>query len=425
MALTCRFCDTLLGTSMIDLGATPLANSFLPDTTEAIKAERRYPLHARVCGCCFLVQVENVVPPVQIFTNDYAYFSSFSEAWLLHAKEYAKDMFRRFDLGKDSLVVEVASNDGYLLRHFLDQGVRVLGIEPAGNTARTATELGIETKVMFFDEDSAEQLAAQGVKADLIAANNVLAHVPDIRHFTAGFAKILKSEAVLTFEFPHLVNLLEQLQFDTIYHEHYSYLSLLSVEKVLKAVGLRVFDVEELQTHGGSLRVFACHKQASHNSMDGLFRVRQREEDAGLHDLETYRNFSKKIAAVRGGFHSFLRKARRENASVAAYGAAAKGNTFLNYCNVTRRDIAFVVDRNPGKQNLLLPGSHIPVRAPEALLKEKPDYVIILPWNLFDEISASMSNIKDWRTRFVTAIPSIKITAQVPTKRDVDAVLGE
>lgn len=405
----CRFCGTPLATSFADLGSTPLANSFLEDTSEAIAAERSYPLHARVCGSCFLVQVESVVPADEIFKEDYAYFSSFSDGWLAHAKRYTDQMMVRFDLGPDSLVVEVASNDGYLLRNFVERGIPVLGVEPAANVAEAAEKVGVQTKVCFFDEERAGALVREGFKADLMAANNVFAHVPDIRFFAAGFPVMLKPEGVVTFEFPHLLNLIEGMQFDTIYHEHYSYLSLLSVEKVLGDVGMRVFDVEELPTHGGSLRVFACHDGASHKPAPGLENVRRNEAVAGLQGLDVYKAYGKKLSAVRDGFLDFLHKAKEENAQVAAYGAAAKGNTFLNYCGVTHKDISFVVDRNPAKQNHLLPGSHIPVRAPDALGNEKPAYVVVLPWNLYDEISSSMSHINEWGGRFVTAVPATTI----------------
>ena len=405
----CRFCGAPLETSFADLGETPLANSYLPDNKNAIAAERSYPLHAKVCGRCYLVQLDAAVPAAQIFDHDYAYFSSFSKGWLEHAKRYCTDMSKRFNLGEDSLVVEVASNDGYLLRYFVEQNIPVLGIEPAGAAAKAAIELGVPTRVHFFDETSAGELAQEGVRANLIAANNVFAHVPDIRFFAAGFPKILKPEGVVTFEFPHLLKQIEGFQFDTIYHEHYSYLSLLAVEKVLTVVGLRAFDVQELPTHGGSLRVFACHEEAAHEQTQGLTVVRTKETQAGLDQLATYERFSHNIAAIREEFLAFLQRAKQQNASLAAYGAAAKGNTFLNYCGVTSKDIDFVVDRNPAKQHHLLPGSHIPIRTPEALAQEKPDYVIILPWNLVDEIRSSMAHISDWGGQFVTAVPKVKI----------------
>ncbi len=409
----CRFCGDPLATSFADLGETPLANSYLRDEADEIAAERSYPLHAKVCGSCFLVQLDAAVPADEIFDHDYAYFSSFSQGWLDHAKRYSMEMAARFGLGRESLVVEVASNDGYLLRYFVEQKIPVLGIEPAGAAAQAAIDLGVPSRVQFFDEESAAALAKEGIKADLIAANNVFAHVPDIRFFAAGFPKILKREGVVTFEFPHLLNLIEGYQFDTIYHEHYSYLSLLSVEKVLAAVGMRVFDVAELPTHGGSLRVFVCHQDAHHEAQKGVAHIRAKEAQAGLDQLETYQRYSQNIGSIRDDFLAFLARAKEQGSQVAAYGAAAKGNTFLNYCGVTSDDISFVVDRNPAKQNHLLPGSHIPVRAPEALALEKPDYVIILPWNLFEEISSSMGHINDWGGRFVTAVPEVKIWPKV------------
>ncbi len=407
----CRFCGASPTTSFADLGATPLANNYLNDTPEALRKEHSYPLHARVCGSCFLVQIDTVVPASEIFNDQYAYFSSFSDGWLKHAKAYSEQMIDRFGLATDSLVIEIASNDGYLLRNFTQRGIPVLGIEPAGNVAEAANKIGVRTKVCFFHEDSARELAGEGFKADLVAANNVLAHVPDIRHFMAGFPHILKPEGVITFEFPHLLNLIEKMQFDTIYHEHYSYLSLLAVEKVLDSAGLRAFDVEELPTHGGSLRLFACHKTASHQPQPGLEAVQEKEQKAGLDRMEVYKNYGRKLNIIRTEFMDFLRRANNEKAQIAAYGAAAKGNTFLNYCGVGPKDISFVVDRNPAKQNRLLPGSHIPVRAPEALLAERPDYVIILPWNLSEEISREMAHISEWGGRFVTAIPRLKIFA--------------
>ncbi len=406
---TCRFCGTSPTISFADLGETPLANSYLPNEPEAIAAERCWPLHARVCSNCYLVQIDTVVPAEEIFNDHYAYFSSFSDGWLSHARTYSRHMIERFGLGPDSLVVEIASNDGYLLRNFTEVNIPVLGIEPAGNVAAAANSIGVKTIVRFFDEQSARELAVEGVKADLIAANNVLAHVPDIRFFMAGFPLILKPEGVITFEFPHLLNLIEKMQFDTIYHEHYSYLSLLAVEKVLKSAGLRAFDVEELPTHGGSLRVYACHDAAAHAPQKGLQHVRDKEEAAGMKQMELYQGYGQKLDAVRRQFLDFLKRAKSEKALVAAYGAAAKGNTFLNYCNIGPGDIAFVVDRNPAKQDHLLPGSHIPVRAPEALEAERPDYVVILPWNLRDEIRRDMAHISDRGGRFVTAIPQLEI----------------
>ncbi len=407
-ATPCRFCAAPLEHTFLDLGATPLANSYPADAEEARK-EPVHPLHVRVCGECLLVQVEHAVAPDEIFAGDYAYLSSYSDSWVAHARRYAKDMIARFSLDSGSRVVEVASNDGYLLRHFFDRKIAVLGIEPARNAAEIAESAGIPTEVMFFNAETAGKLSAAGVKADLMAANNVLAHVPDIRSFAAGFPEILKPEGVATFEFPHLLNLIKQVQFDTIYHEHYSYLSLNVVEKVFTAVGLRVFDVEELTTHGGSLRVFACRDDASHEPTGRLENLRGREREARLDRLEGHLDFAPRVETVRENFRSFLAEARAAGRKIAGYGAAAKGNTFLNHCGVTASDLVCVVDRNPEKQGRLLPGSHIPVRAPEALADVRPDYVVILPWNLTDEVTVSMAHIRDWGGHFVVAIPELKV----------------
>ncbi|MEM9140533.1 MAG: class I SAM-dependent methyltransferase, partial [Pseudomonadota bacterium] len=344
--IRCRFSNMPLEITVADLGSTPLANSYLPMTEEAKAAEKSYPLHVMICTTSWLVQTTETVPADAIFDHDYAYLSSYSASWVAHAKRYADAMIRRFNLGPDALVAEVASNDGYLLQHFVAEGLPVLGIEPAGHAAELAEAKGVPTRVMFFNKETAKDLAAEGLQADLIAANNVLAHVPDIRGFAAGFPAFLKPEGVVTFEFPHLLNLINQIQFDTIYHEHYSYLSLLFVERLMDAVGLRVFDVEELPTHGGSLRVFACHEGAGHPEGDGVAKVRGDEAAAGLETEAPYRAFGAKIQAVCDGFRAFLAQAKAEGKTVAAYGAAAKGNTFLNTCDVGADQIAFVVDRN-------------------------------------------------------------------------------
>jgi SAM-dependent methyltransferase len=397
----CRFCGAPLDLSLVDLGRQPLANSYLPDTAVARAAEGRYPLHAKVCRACWLVQLDHDAPAEAIFDHDYAYLSSYSESWVAHAKSYAVDMASRFGLGPQSRVIEIASNDGYLLQHFVALDVPVLGIEPAGHAAGIARGRGVETRVAFFNAGTAAALAAEGISADLMAANNVLAHVPDIRGFVAGFPKVLRPEGVVTFEFPHLLNLIEKVQFDTIYHEHYSYLSLLAVERVLDSAGLRVFDVEELSTHGGSLRVVACHAGASHGAGPGLAAVRAREEQAGLGTDAPYTAFAPRAVALRDGFLAFLAACRAEGLTVAAYGAAAKGNTFLNFAGVGPDDIVAVADRNPQKQGRLLPGSHVPIVAPEALAPMMPDRVIILPWNLRAEIAAQLDHLRACGTRFV------------------------
>ncbi|MDN2566898.1 class I SAM-dependent methyltransferase [Aquibium sp. A9E412] len=409
MAPRCRFCATPLATVMADLGATPVANAFLEPDAAAIAAERCYPLKVMVCHACFLAQTTETVPPEAIFTGDYAYLSSYSTSWLDHARRYAEAMTERFGLGPASQVVEIASNDGYLLQYFAARDIPVLGVEPAANAAAIAETRAVPTRVAFFDRAEAERLAAEGLSADLMAANNVLAHVPDIAGFVAGFAALLKPAGVATFEFPHLMRLIAGLQFDTIYHEHYAYLSLLAVERVFAAGGLAVFDVEELATHGGSLRVFAQRVGGPHAQTPTVTRLRAAEEAAGLADMATYSAFNARIASVCEGFRAFLAEARGAGRTLAAYGAAAKGNTFLNVCGVTRDDIAFAVDRNPVKQGRLLPGSHIPVRAPEALDASAPDFVVILPWNLAEEIRAANRTVETRGGRFVVAIPQTRL----------------
>jgi SAM-dependent methyltransferase len=409
MTASCRFCGTPLRRTFLDLGRQPLANSYL--TREQLEAgsERTYPLRTRVCERCFLVQADHDVPADAIFDAGYAYFSSFSASWVEHARRYAEAMIERFGLGPESLVVEVASNDGYLLKHFLARDIPVLGIEPTANTAEAARAIGVRTDVRFFNAQTGQELAARGDRADLMAANNVLAHVPDLNAFVGGFRHVLKPEGVLTFEFPHLLNLIELVQFDTIYHEHYSYLSLLAVEQVLEAHGLRVFDVELLPTHGGSLRLFCALKASGHAETDALRALRRRESDAGLDRLETYDGFAARVEAVRDSFLDFLAGARAEGKTVAAYGAAAKGNTFLNFAGVTARDIVAAFDANPAKQDRYLPGSHIPTLAPEKVAELRPDYVLILPWNLKDEIMGQLAYIKDWGGRFVVASPQTRV----------------
>ncbi len=404
----CRFCGTRLEHDFVDLGATPLANSYVTREQIAQDLDKAYPLRARVCSSCYLVQVDAPVAPESIF-SDYAYFSSYSQSWVEHARTYAAAMIARFGLGANSLVVEVASNDGYLLQHFVAAGVPALGVEPAANVAETARAKGVPTEVAFFGAETARKLFARGIAADLTAANNVLAHVPDIGDFIRGFSVILKPQGVSTFEFPHVLNLIRELQFDTIYHEHFSYLSLVAVEAVLKKSGLRAFDVEELPTHGGSLRLFVCHAAAGHAETDRLRAIRVKEHEFRLDSLAGYEGFAEKVAAVKQGFLDFLVRAKAEGRTVAAYGAAAKGNTFLNVCGVTARDIACVFDRSSAKQGLYLPGSHIPILPPDAIGERKPDYLVILPWNLRDEIMREMAEIRSWGGRFVTAVPAVQV----------------
>lgn len=409
MTCHCRFCSAPLSVTMVDLGSTPWSNSFLAPNSEAIANERTFPLKVMICMACGLAQTTATVPADEIFTDGYAYLSSYSSSWLAHASDYANAMTARFGLGSNSQVVEVASNDGYLLRNFVQKGIPVLGIEPAANAARIAESYGVRSRVCFFGRAKAVELREEGFAADLIAANNVLAHVPDIADFTAGFAALLKPDGVATFEFPHLLRQIEGLQFDTIYHEHYSYLSLQAVEKIFSHSGLEVFDVEELPTHGGSLRVFAQRKGAGREPTPSVAAIRIREASVGLGTPEPYRQFAQAVERIKADFLAFLRQAHNAGKTVAAYAAAAKGNTFLNYCGVSATDIQFVVDRNELKQGRLMPGSHIPILSPTALAERRPDYVLILAWNLAEEIRGSERAIADWGGRFVTAIPEIRI----------------
>ncbi len=407
----CRFCGAPLTISVADLGATPLSNAFVPP--EGLQqAETSFPLHARVCGKCLLVQVEEFEAPERIF-DDYLYFSSFAESWLAHCRAYAARIIPALGLDADSLVVEVASNDGYLLQYFKEAGVGVLGIEPAHTVAGAALAKGIPTRQLFFGARTAGQLRGEGVAADLMVANNVLAHVPDIGDFVSGFRQLLKPGGVVTVEFPHLLNLIGQIQFDTIYHEHFSYLSLSVVRRIFAANGLRVFDVEELPTHGGSLRVFACHEGGeggpAHPETPAVAELRGREVERGLEDPGGYGGFQDRIVEVKNGLLSFLIECNREGKTVAGYGAPAKGNTLLNYCGVGPEYLPYTVDASPHKQGHTLPGSRIPIHAPEKIAETRPDYVLILPWNLELEISAAMAHIREWGGRFVTAIPQIRI----------------
>jgi hypothetical protein len=408
-APTCRFCKTPLTHTFVDLGRQPLSNSYLTPEQLAAGTEQAYPLHARVCDNCFLVQVDDVVPADAIFDEAYAYFSSFSTSWVEHARRYAVAMQDRFGLGPESLVIEVASNDGYLLQHFVAMDVPVLGIEPTANTAQAAIARGVPTEVRFFNGAAGRDLAQRGLRADLIAANNVLAHVPDISDFVGGFTEALKDEGVITFEFPHLLKLIELVQFDTIYHEHYSYLSLVTVERVLAANGLRPFDVELLATHGGSLRLFCCHAGSGHDETESLGRLRAAEHAAGLDRIEGYAGFTPRVEAVRDGFRAYLTETKAAGRRVAAYGAAAKGNTFLNYCGTTAVDIVASFDANPAKQGRFLPGSHVPILSPDAVRDIRPDDLLIMPWNLKDEIMSQMAFIRDWGGRFVIASPEVEV----------------
>ena len=386
---------------------TPLSNSFIaPDRAGAM--EPFYPLHAYVCSQCRLVQLEEFESPERIF-GDYIYFSSMSESWLCHAEAYAAMMVQRFGLGPWSSVVEVASNDGYLLQYFQRRGVAVLGVEPAANVAAVAIGKGVSSEVAFFGVATAQRLKAQGVAPDVIAANNVLAHVPDVNDFVQGFTVLLNPAGVLTVEFPHLLRLMQETQFDTIYHEHFSYLSLHVVQRIFARHGLRVFDVERLPTHGGSLRVFACHAGSLHADQAGVADVLAQEVAAGLETAEAYKAFARQVVETKCALLRFLLDARAAGKSVAAYGAPAKGNTLLNYCGIGPELVAFTVDRSPHKQGKLLPGTRIPVHAPEAIEAVKPDYVLILPWNLQAEITAQMAGIRAWGGQFVLPIPAVHV----------------
>ncbi|QEE39059.1 MULTISPECIES: class I SAM-dependent methyltransferase [unclassified Methylobacterium] len=403
----CRSCGAPLARTVADLGLSPLANSYVPPE-RAGQGEMVYPLHAFVCERCWLVQLEAFESPEHIF-SDYAYFSGFSAGWLRHAEAYVAAMTERFRLGAHSKVVEVASNDGYLLQYFVARGVPVLGVEPAANVAAVAREKGVPSEVAFFGRATAERLKAEGHGADLMAANNVLAHVPDILDFVAGFQVLLKPEGAGTFEFPHLLRMMEHKQFDTIYHEHFSYLSLGVVSGILERSSLRVFDVEELPTHGGSLRVFFCHADGPHASTPAVARVLADERDGGLFLADGYARFAEAVVEIKCASLEFLIQQRRAGKRVCGYGAAAKGNTFLNYCGIGPELVEAVADRSPHKQGTLLPGSRIPVISPEALLAMRPDYVLILPWNLKAEIMQEMAGIREWGGQFVTAIPSLAV----------------
>jgi SAM-dependent methyltransferase len=411
MALTagartlCRACDGDLTVTFADLGMQPPANGYLLPSAD-LQQEKRYPLRAKVCGSCKLVQVDFDVPPRELFDN-YAYFSSYSDDWLAHAQHFGAMARKRFNLNAASLVIELGSNDGYLLKEFVAAGIPVLGIDPSDTVAAAAERVGVATLVEFFSSELAGRLAAQGRKADLIVGNNVLAHVPALNDFVAGIARLLKPEGSVSIEFPHLLQLIEHAAFDTIYHEHFSYISLYAIERVFRLQGLQIYDVEELPTHGGSLRIYAAHAARELPDSDSLSAVRAAEARAGMADLDTYRRFSERVAACRSSLLEFLAGARSAGKVVAAYGAAAKGNTLLNFCGISTRDIPLVADRNPHKQAKLLPGSHIPVVSPEELMRRKPDYVLILPWNLQTEIRRQLAGIKAWGGRFVTPVPTV------------------
>ena len=404
----CRFCDNELNHTFVDLGATPLANSYLKEE-DLDKAEPFFSLHVRVCEKCFLVQLPELEKPENIF-SDYLYFSSYSQTWLDHAKNYCDKMTEKLDLSENSLVVEIASNDGYLLQYFKEKKIDVLGVEPAQNVAEVAIEKGVPTIVRFFGVETANELAKDGKRADLMAANNVLAHVPDINGFVAGFSILLKDEGVATFEFPHLLNLIEKNQFDTIYHEHFSYLSLSTVEKIFAAHGLAVFDVEQLPTHGGSLRVYAQHAKTGKRTVsENVVNLKSIEEKFGLSDIAKLTDYGEQVRQTKRALLETLVELKNKGKKVVAYGAAAKGNTLLNYCGVRSDFIDYVCDLNPNKQNNFLPGTRIKIVSPERIAETKPDYVLILPWNLADEVIKQNEFIREWGGKFILPIPSVKI----------------
>lgn len=405
----CRFCGGPLH-NFIDLGMSPLCESFLAaDQLDAM--EPFYPLNVRICGKCLLAQVQEYVAPEHIF-REYAYFSAYSEAWLEHARRYVAMAVERFRLAREARIVELASNDGYLLQYFVERGFRVLGIDPAANVAKAAEARGVPTLVRFFGRAAAEALARDGVTADLVLGNNVLAQVPDINDFVAGIPLILKSRGVLTLEFPHLLRLMRENQFDTIYHEHFSYFSLMTAERILAAHGLRVFDVEELWTHGGSLRLFACHADnAAQPTLASVGALTEREAEAGLRELGTYAAFAEQVRETKRKILQFLIQAKRERKTVVGYGAPGKGNTLLNYCGIRTDFLDYTVDRNPYKHGRFLPGTHIPILPPGRIAETRPDYLFILPWNLKDEIMQQMAFIRDWGGRFVVPIPEVTVYA--------------
>ncbi len=405
---TCRFCGAALRHTFVDLGPSPLCESYVA-LRDLSKMEAFYPLHVYVCGNCFLVQLQEFVSPADIF-SDYAYFSSYSDSWLKHAETYVEHIIERLDLHHGSEVVEIASNDGYLLQYFIARGIPALGIEPAANVAREAIKKGIPTRIAFFGAATARELVEESIRPTLLIGNNVLAHVPDLNDFVEGIKILLADSGVVTMEFPHLMRLVERNQFDTIYHEHFSYFSFTVVAMIFASHGLTVFDVEELSTHGGSLRIYARH---DHNSAaavrESVTDLLAREEQAGVTSLEYYSTFGARVAETKRNLLSFLIEAKRAGKAISGYGAPGKGNTLLNYCGVRGDFIDYTVDRNPLKQGRFLPGTHIPIFQPEKIRQTRPDFVLIMPWNIKDEIVQQLSYIREWGGRFVVAIPELSV----------------
>jgi len=404
---SCRFCHAPLSLSFCDLGMSPLSNAYV-EISASQKMEPFYPLHAFVCEQCWLVQLEEFESPQQIF-GDYAYFSSYSDSWLEHSKRYVDAAIQRQSLNAQSLVVEIASNDGYLLQYFVAAGIPALGIEPAGNVAATAIAKGVPTLSRFFGVELAKELVASGKSADLIVANNVLAHVPDLNDFVAGLASLLRPSGTLTLEFPHLLRLIRENQFDTIYHEHFSYLSFATVRRVLAAHGLKVFDVEQITTHGGSLRVYASHDASGHVASPHVRALLNEELEQGIESAQTYRNFSEQVQRTKRALLEFLIAAKASGKCIVGYGAPAKGNTLLNYCGIRTDFLDFTVDRSEYKQGRLLPGTRIPILHPDRIAEARPDYVLILPWNIKGEIMEQMSDVRKWGGKFVVPIPEVTV----------------
>lgn len=406
----CRFCKHPLQYTFVDLGGSPISNDFL-NLEQLDKSEKFYPLHTYVCDRCFLVQLPEVESREHIFGDgDYAYFSSYSESWLKHCQNYTQLMVERFGFDLSSQVIEIASNDGYLLQYFQQQNIPVLGIEPASNVAAVAEAKGIPTLTKFFGVQTATELVELDKRADLLLGNNVLAHVPDLNDFVAGMKLLLKPEGIITIEFPHLLQLIKQNQFDTIYHEHFSYFSFLAVEKVFAAHGLTLFDVEELPTHGGSLRIYGKHTENTQQPVtEQVTELKAKEIAAHLDEIDTYLDFTERVESIKRQLLTFLIQAKNEGKSVVGYGAPAKGNTLLNYCGVRTDFIDYTVDRSPHKQGLFLPGTHIPIYSPDRIAETKPDYLLILPWNLQTEIVEQMAHIRDWGGKFVVPIPQLEI----------------
>ncbi len=403
----CRLCGASLTRTFVDLGMSPLCESYVSaGNLDAV--EKFYPLHVRICDSCLLVQLPAYVSGEDIF-SDYAYFSSYSDSWVAHAKRYADAMTARLGLGSDSLVTEVASNDGYLLQHFLAAGIPVLGVEPAANVAAVARAKGIRTEVQFLGAATGLGISGRYGRADLVAANNVFAHVPDIRGFAAGLRGLVKDTGLVTLEFPHLLRLIERRQYDTIYHEHFSYLSLLTASRVLASTGLTVTDVEELDTHGGSLRVYASPEESAGEPATSVKAVLDAEESAGLHTVTGHEGFARQVLQIKSDLLGFLLEAARQGKSVAGYGAPGKGNTLLNHCGIRSDLLSYTVDRSPVKQGMFLPGTHIPIHAPERIRQTQPDYVLVLPWNLRDEISTQLQYVRAWGARLVFPIPELEV----------------